>query len=229
MAMLYIHRDDLEGKYPLTPWGVGSESNEHTFGFTRVMVPDFSLLDFLRLVPKIAVRLLAACRQKHMKADFQKTASGYSHFYFSADGIDVLVLLVFPSDDEISVAIKSAYEEALTLWALLGYYSSLAPPQPTSTAQESTAPAPTPLSEDENDPTDEDEVLTVESLDGQQGPDSEDDGGSPSGRPEVEDALESVREFTNNAEIFKSNAAAVALNECSMAVAATNLADLETL
>ncbi|KAF6761398.1 hypothetical protein DFP72DRAFT_804371 [Ephemerocybe angulata] len=140
MSLLFIFRDHLEGKFPLLPWTVGSESNEHTFGFTRVMVPEFSLLDFVRLVPKIRIRLLAACRRKQVKADFQKTASGYSHCYFDFDGIDFKALLDFPPDDEINLAIKGGYDEAVALWSLLGYFvNSRSTPEnePTDTATNS--------------------------------------------------------------------------------------------
>lgn len=44
------------------------------FGFLRELVPDFTMLDLLRLVPKLGVRLMAACKHKSSKANFKKTA-----------------------------------------------------------------------------------------------------------------------------------------------------------
>jgi hypothetical protein len=88
MSTLYIFRDGLGGKYPLLPWKIGSESNEHTFGFMRKGVPDFTMLDVLFLVPKARIRLMAACLQRLGKANFQKTAGGYCNSNLDADEVN---------------------------------------------------------------------------------------------------------------------------------------------
>jgi hypothetical protein len=56
----------------------------------------------------------------HARTDPRATASGYSHTYFDAQGLNVPTLATFPSDDEIDVAAEEAAEEAKSLLALLG-------------------------------------------------------------------------------------------------------------
>lgn len=124
IGLIYIYRDHLERPFPLLPWMHGSEANEHVFGLLRSLVTDFTMLDVIRLIPKLSVRLMAACRAKNVKVDFRRTAAGYSHTYFDADEIPLGILSEFPSDHEIAVAASSAFDEANALWDLLGHYSS---------------------------------------------------------------------------------------------------------
>jgi hypothetical protein len=124
LGMIYIYRDHLEKPFPLLPWMHGSEANEHVFGLLRSLVTDFTMLDVLRLIPKLNVRLMAACRAKNVKVDFRRTAGGYSHTYFDADGIPLAVLSEFPSNHDIAHAASLAFEEANALWDLLGFYPS---------------------------------------------------------------------------------------------------------
>jgi hypothetical protein len=117
----------------------GSKANEHVFGLLRSLVADFTMLDVLRLVPKLNVRLMAACHAKNVKVDFRRTAAGYSHTYFDADNISLGILSDFPSDHDISCAAKAAFDEATALWDLLGYYdadNSVSVPQPSSQEDE---------------------------------------------------------------------------------------------
>jgi hypothetical protein len=123
LALIVIHRDHLKMRFPLLPWLHGSEANEHAFGLLRSLIPDFTMLDVLRMIPKLNVRLMAACKAKNVQVEFRKTAAGYSHTYFDADHILPLgILSQFPSDDEIAQAAIIANEEANKLWDLLGYY-----------------------------------------------------------------------------------------------------------
>lgn len=128
-ALIYIYRDKLDGKYPLLPWIHGSEANEHVFGLLRTMVSDFTMLDVLQLIPKIRVRLHAACRNKIADSDFKRTASGYSHTYYDTDAPSLAPLLDFPSDSDIHSACAAAHEEACALWKMLGGYRADAVPQ----------------------------------------------------------------------------------------------------
>ena len=122
LALIFIHRDHLNMCFPLLPWMHGSEANEHVFGLLRSLIPDFTMLDVLRLIPKLNVCLMAACKAKNVQVEFQRTAAGYSHTYFDANDIPLGVLSEFPSDHEIAQASVIAYDEANTLWDLLGYY-----------------------------------------------------------------------------------------------------------
>ena len=139
LALVFIHRDHLSMPFPLLPWMHGSEANEHVFGLLQSLIPDFTMLDVLRLIPKLNVRLMAACKAKNEKVDFRCTAAGYSHTYFDSDDIPLGVLSEFPSDHEIAQAAAIAYDEANTLWDFLGYYHTSVATNPTPSV---TTPSP---------------------------------------------------------------------------------------
>ncbi|KAJ3516574.1 hypothetical protein NLJ89_g1045 [Agrocybe chaxingu] len=215
LALLYIHRDILECHFPLLPWRHGSEANEHVFGFLRDDISDFTMLDVLRLIPKLAVRLMAACKHKSSKANLQRTAGGYSHTYSDSDDADLHFLSIFPSDREIALIAEDAYEEAMMLWELLGYYPSatalvnvrnftmqMRVPTEVSNAE---------MSDDEGDSDGED--------------DDNDDEVSP--RQQLQNALDDVA--ARQAEGCPSENVDNALDECSYAAACFNLNDLEKI
>ena len=114
-----IHRDTLDCPFPLMPWTHGSKSNEHVFGLMQSLISDFTMLDVLQMIPKLTVRLQAACHA-HCRP-FRETAAGYSHTYFEDDDTPSDQLSQFPSDQTIDSLAKVAYEEARYLWSLLGY------------------------------------------------------------------------------------------------------------
>ena len=51
-------------EYPLLPWMYGSEACEHVFGDTRKVMPDFTLLDFFHIVPKVKYMQMTAYQKK---------------------------------------------------------------------------------------------------------------------------------------------------------------------
>ena len=101
--------------FPLLPWMHGSEANEHVFGFLRSLVPDFTMLNVLHSIPKLGVRLMAACKAKNVQVDFRRMAAGYSHTYFDANDIPLGILSKFPSDHDITQTATIAFDEANTL------------------------------------------------------------------------------------------------------------------
>ena len=119
LGLILIHRDTLDHPFPLMPWTHGSESNEHVFGLMRSLISDFTMLNVLRMIPKLTVRLQAACRAHSQR--FRETAAGYSHTYFDDDDTPSDQLSQFPSNQAIDSLAKVAYEEATYLWSLLGY------------------------------------------------------------------------------------------------------------
>ena len=119
LGLIVIHRDTLDHPFPLMPWTHGSESNEHVFGLMRSLISDFTMLDVLRMIPKLTVRLQAACRSKYQR--FGDTAAGYSHTYFQDDDTPSDQFSQFPSDQTIDALARTAYSEAIYLWSLLGY------------------------------------------------------------------------------------------------------------
>ena len=42
-------------------WMHGSEPTEHVFGLLRLLVMDLTMVDVVRLIPKLNVCLMAAC------------------------------------------------------------------------------------------------------------------------------------------------------------------------
>ncbi|KAF8193695.1 hypothetical protein BJ912DRAFT_848156 [Pholiota molesta] len=211
IALIFIHRDYLDQPFPLLPWPHGSEPGEHVFGFLREDFPDFSMLDVLRLIPKIGVRLMAACKSKHLKGDFRKTASGYSHTYFDGTDANLQFLAVFPTDEEIQMAAASAYDEALSLWILLGY----TPSESSGTTGVAFTGGNDSIVTEEA----EDESLiccnTVDQVDMQ------------SDRRDLEDALVEAAELRSKG--MPSNKTDEALDECGYAAAALSINDIEQI
>ena len=119
LGLILIHRDTLDHTFPLMPWTHGSESNEHVFGLMRSLISDFTMLDVLRMIPKLTVRLQAACRARYQR--FGGTAAGYSHTYFEDDDAPSDQFSQFPSNQTLDSLAKVAYDEATYLWSLLGY------------------------------------------------------------------------------------------------------------
>ncbi|KAJ2921648.1 hypothetical protein H1R20_g15444, partial [Candolleomyces eurysporus] len=212
MSLLYIYRDHLQGKFPLTPWKNSSEPNEHVFGFLRTMVPDFTMLDLLRLVPKLRVRLMAACKAKHSRADFQKSANGYSHSYLDSDDVNLVTLLCLPTDDEISAAVASGYEEARTLWATLGYFPNI--------EDEIIHPVAHPVSLSLSAHDEAEDNLDEE-------PEDDEENSTETERQELESALDEANKFY--AQKIHLTETETRLQEGSFAATALNLADLQHL
>ncbi|KAJ6607189.1 hypothetical protein B0H10DRAFT_2228110 [Mycena sp. CBHHK59/15] len=119
IALLYTHRDHLKNLYPLLPWLHSSEACEHVFGEARRIVKDFSMLDFLYMIPKLRVKIRAAIFRA--KASNPKDrAAGYTHTYFDSTGLEIHALSTFPSDADIDQIASMAAEESDSLIAMLG-------------------------------------------------------------------------------------------------------------
>lgn len=205
IGLVYIYRDVLEGRYPLLPWMKASESNEHSFGFLRELVPDITMLDVLRLVPKLRVRLMAACKRKTHKLNFRKTASGYSHTYSDGDTTDLRSLAIFPTDVEIASVTKMVFDEATMLWELLGYY-----PSGTATgAQMGTEPT------------------IGRSVDDGEVSESEEEVEEESDRQELQNALNNAAAM--QADGLPSDRTDNELDQCVYAAASFNITDLEEM
>lgn len=119
LSLVFIRRDHVDGVIPLYPWLESSESCEHAFGEARQVVKDFTMLDFLYMIPKLRVKMRQAIL-KGKTSNPKARAAGYSHTYFDMAGLDQINLSTFPSDDEITVLARQAADEADSLIALLG-------------------------------------------------------------------------------------------------------------
>jgi len=77
------------------------------------------MLDFYLMVPKLFIKLREAIFSSKFSTG-KATAMGYNHTYADTRGIDLVVLADYPSDQDIDEASGNAYEEANSLFALLG-------------------------------------------------------------------------------------------------------------
>jgi len=126
IQLIIIHRDLLDDVYAFLPWLHSTEVCEHLFGIMRSILKDFTMLDFVYMVPKLLVRI-----REHVLNAASPTgksrASGYNHTHADCDGIDLSLLSIFPSDEEINQFATQAFEEAQNLLAITGIIPSSAP------------------------------------------------------------------------------------------------------
>ncbi|CAK5278486.1 unnamed protein product [Mycena citricolor] len=119
LSLVFIHRDHLNVLHPLLPWFHASEACEHVFGCARQIVKDFTMLDFLYMVPKLRVKMRSTVL-RGKSSDSKKSAKGYSHTYFDVTGLNLRALSTFPDDLTISSIASGALEESDSLIFLLG-------------------------------------------------------------------------------------------------------------
>ncbi|KAF5331103.1 hypothetical protein D9619_006031 [Psilocybe cf. subviscida] len=210
MGLVYIYRDDLKGQFPLLPWTKSSEANEHAFGSLRQMTADFTFADVLSLIPKLGVRLMAACKRKIPSVDFRRTASGYMHTYTDGTNANLHFLRMLPSDAEINLEAHTAWDEAISLWDILGYSTVDTVPYPFPPANFDTQPA-------EDEPEVEDENNGLESIELE-----------VSEHQELQDALQEGIEYQSSGMSI-SDKTDSALDQCSFSAAALRVADLESI
>ncbi len=134
LGLVIVYRDhapDEDTPTPLCPWLHSTEVCEHVFGECRKLVEDFTYLDFIWMVPRLEIMLRSIVRFLHM-TDPKARAAGYAHTYFNPEGVDYAKLSIFPSDIEIQQAARDAWEEAESMFALVGIVPSdfLAAPAP---------------------------------------------------------------------------------------------------
>ncbi|GLB37771.1 hypothetical protein LshimejAT787_0408220 [Lyophyllum shimeji] len=123
LALVYIHRDHVSDLIALLPWFHSSEACEHVFGEARRIVKDFTMLDFIYMIPNLRIKLREAILHA-TSSDPKARAAGYSHTYFDNTGVDMMTLSTYPTDDEIKDAAEHAAQEADSLVALLGIVPS---------------------------------------------------------------------------------------------------------
>ncbi|KAI0070187.1 hypothetical protein K474DRAFT_1776934 [Panus rudis PR-1116 ss-1] len=107
---------------------MSTEPCEHVFSLCRLTVKDFTMLDFIYMVPKLTVQLRKAFFTAKVTAG-NTTASGYHHTYMNSSNTALPVLRVFPSDVEINRIAETAYQEAMNLWGVLGIAPASLPPR----------------------------------------------------------------------------------------------------
>lgn len=121
ISLIVVHRDHLP-VFPLLFWLHSSEACEHIFGMARQLIKDFTMVDFIYMLPKLSVKIretLLRCRSTHI-AESKSRATGYNHTYLDHHNIDILNLSTFPDRESILEASQAAADEADSLILLLG-------------------------------------------------------------------------------------------------------------
>lgn len=103
ISLVFIHRDHTSGMVPLIPWLHSSEACEHVFGESGQVVKNFTVLDFIYMVPKLRIRLRQAILYA-LASDPKARTSGYCHTYFDHTNINLRALATYPTDEEINEA-----------------------------------------------------------------------------------------------------------------------------
>lgn len=206
LGLAVIYRDHLSGTYPLLPHLHGTQANEHCFGLLRSVIQDFTVADAFRLMPKIRVRLLAACRNKMSGSDYRRTAAGYCNEYMDHDpgSLSESSREPIPDDDGFVCADIEAREEAATLWEFLGY-------SPEKQRSSPAAEVPSTLGDVEIDEREEEG-------------DEDEDLGVSSERAELENVLKTASNLTG-LDARSDNL----LEECTYAAASLNVVQREEM
>ena len=125
IQLVIIHRDPLDDVYAFLPWLHSTEVCEHLFGIMRSILMDFTMLDVVYMMSKILIRI----REHVLNAESptgKARASGYNHTHADCDGVDISLLSIFPSDEDINQLAVQAFEEAQNLLAVTGIIPSTA-------------------------------------------------------------------------------------------------------
>lgn len=209
LALIIIHRDYLSSPFPLLPWTHGSEANEHIFGLLRSMIPEFTVVDAIQVIPKLDIRLMAACSRKIDLSNLRRGGAGYAHSHFDGSGTDMAALSQFPLQDVFRQVAGTAWIEANAIWEVLGYFRG-------STPSLSRIPVVDP-------DLDIDDSLDESSVEDDSAEDTVSD------RQVLEDALHaaSVASVADCPDLTEGTEAM--LNECGLAAAALNIRDLASL
>lgn len=122
LGLIYVYRDNFQGRHPLLLWLHSTEICEHVFAECRKLIKDFTHLNFLFMTVRLHTLLrvsLALSRGTDPKA----RANGYSHSYLDPETARIESLAVFPSDKEIEALAGHAWDDAVTLLSLTGIES----------------------------------------------------------------------------------------------------------
>ncbi|KAF9488749.1 hypothetical protein BDN71DRAFT_1435913 [Pleurotus eryngii] len=121
IGLIIIHHDHLDNTFPFLPWLHSTEACKHIFSEVQCIVKDFTMLDFLHMVPKLQVRIRQAVLKSKM-LDPSTPARGYCHTYFANTTTDLSSLSLFPSSSDIANIALQAMQEADSLINICGIH-----------------------------------------------------------------------------------------------------------
>ena len=122
LGLIYVYRDQFQGRHPLIPWLHSTEICEHVFAECRKLIKDFTHLNFLFMNIRLHT-ILRASLALAQGTDPKARANGYSHAYLDPETARIESLAVFPSDEEIGIMTGQAWDEAVSLLSLVGIES----------------------------------------------------------------------------------------------------------
>ncbi|KAH9450992.1 hypothetical protein Pst134EB_018497 [Puccinia striiformis f. sp. tritici] len=122
LSLILSHREYYPDT-PLMPWKHGTEACEHIFGWMRVILPNFTVLDARQMMPKIfiIVKSIMSGKVKMLKSDH--IHSGYQYSF--SDSVVCSPKLTdaskkFPNNEQIDELLKLAEKRAKTLIKFTG-------------------------------------------------------------------------------------------------------------
>lgn len=120
LLSLIVSYRDFYPSYPLLPWLHSTECCEHIFGIARYIKEDFSIGDFMQILPKLVCLIQGDFGNLSPQEQANKTAAGYHHTYFKSDDVDLNDMHHWPSDEDLQLAASAATNDVIDLMALLG-------------------------------------------------------------------------------------------------------------
>lgn len=121
VGLILAHRDFRSDPHlPLCPWLHSTEAAEHNYGLARKTVPNFTVMDYIRMVFQLCFLSAASFVHTRAQSAGKTTASGYNHTYYDASKFNSREAANCPSNEEIQADIRTAHEQAANLMACLG-------------------------------------------------------------------------------------------------------------
>ncbi|EJD33467.1 hypothetical protein AURDEDRAFT_21852, partial [Auricularia subglabra TFB-10046 SS5] len=105
---------------PLLPWLHSTEPDEHVYGVTRMVKPDFTYADFLEIVPKVTHYLMGMFATMGSTERASLTASGYWHTWTKNSDIDLTAAVCWPTDNEIARLSAIALDDVRCIMSAVG-------------------------------------------------------------------------------------------------------------
>ncbi|EGG06419.1 uncharacterized protein MELLADRAFT_86613 [Melampsora larici-populina 98AG31] len=121
LTLIIAHREYYP-EHPLMPWKHGTEACEHIFGWMRVILPNFTFLDAMQMMPKIftIIKNIMMKRVKIPTGEHIHSGSQYSWNQASTGSQCYAHLTTFPSDERINILLSIAKSRAKTLLEFTG-------------------------------------------------------------------------------------------------------------
>ncbi|KAH9449739.1 hypothetical protein Pst134EB_020554 [Puccinia striiformis f. sp. tritici] len=122
LSLIISHREYYP-EIPLMPWKHGTEACEHIFGWMRVILPNFTVLDARQMMPKIFIIVRSIMSGKVQMPKSEHVHSGYQYSFSDSVVCNpklTSALKVFPNNEQIDELLKVAEKRAKALIKFTG-------------------------------------------------------------------------------------------------------------